>query len=1355
MDEKEKNDLNNESLNKKISENDFRNQETEISKQNIKQNEKIDRKDFILDSGKNFVKGAFSLFLISGITQTLFSEDYATEYACCDGNTGYSGEYSEYSGEYSEYSGEYSEYSGEYSEYSGEYSEYSGEYSEYSESSYSSESSPPLPPPQTIPSGEGRGKKDDPTGGDPVNMRTGNYESTVKDFFIPGRILDISFKRSYNSKLSYFGPFGWGWTHSYNHRIYDYDTYVIYFDGEGYLFRFEKTDTGYTSPNKFKGTLTKIISYSSITEYHIVFPNNYVLHFTSSGYLLEIDDYNNYNSVYVYNENGILTGIDDTVSRSLTFEYNSSNLISKITLPDSSYFSYYYTGAAGEELLTSVTSSNGFNASYSYDSNRNMISKSEPGMPTGFGTLNLTYDDQHRVTQLKDVNNILIYSNTYQSYKTIIYDAKSNSTTYDFDTNDNLIRETNPLGYITQYGYDSAGNRTSVIDAKGKTVSMTYDANNNMISFTDQLGKTTYFSYNSYNKVTRIYNDLQTLSQFEYEYSTLTKAIDYYNTATTFTYGLWGLPTLIKYSDESTAAFEYDYYVTGAINKVTLSTGEVYTYENNILGRVTKITDQTGASTTLTYTNDKISKITYPDGVYEDITYTAKGYLKTLSSNGKTTTYNYSNTDYLLNVSLPDSKTIAFSYESNGNIASITDRGGKLISMQYNNDDSVNNINYYSNALKNIYEYDELGRVTKVTDKAGNINTCTYDDAGKLTAINDISFNYDSYTRLSSISSPRGTFGYTYTYNLLTQVSNPDGRTTKYGYSYGTNNIDFNCYLKGIRTINYSGTGGFIIYYGRDSKNRLSEITNFETGAIILTINYDSDNYVDNVVYGNESKQTFTYNKLNKTLTSAILTNSSGTVKQSLSYTYNSDLLLTSETIDGSTKAYNYNSNNELDKYYLNGTITEAYNYDYNGNITLKDNIIAACSYGTILDYNSNNQVVGTYRSYYDEMLGDDDTIALYYYDTNGNLIQKQDVVNNCNWEYIYDKYNRLITVKRDGVIIVQSNTYDDFGRRIRKVTASGTINYFYEGNKVVIETDGNGNVIAQYQGPKWILNGVTYYAITDIRGSILKLIDTNGNVAWDHSFYSPYGDAIQGISRYGFCGCEYDAETGLYYMGARFYDPSIGRFITPDPIGLAGGSNVYQYCHNDPVNFVDPSGLANWKAIGDISWDVFNLMLSIGEMLISFETGAIYLTLDAIMRGLSSIVLIITDIGRIYAGEDSFIEDASQSLRKYIPTNLLGFLGLGVDKLTGKSSEDNLSSKNILQTLGDLIGVVTASKTVLRNVPKILKTIEDAQKIKKAVEKGLILELFYDIYVVFNGVFGVNDDLERLLGKGKDCHGK
>ncbi len=107
--------------------------------------------------------------------------------------------------------------------------------------------------------------------------------------------------------------------------------------------------------------------------------------------------------------------------------------------------------------------------------------------------------------------------------------------------------------------------------------------------------------------------------------------------------------------------------------------------------------------------------------------------------------------------------------------------------------------------------------------------------------------------------------------------------------------------------------------------------------------------------------------------------------------------------------------------------------------------------------------------------------------------------------------------------------------------------------------------------------------------GSVVALSNNSGNIVEQYS-YDVFGtvtirDAYNSVlsvssvaNRFMFTGREYDTETGNYYYRARYYKPSIGRFLQTDPIGYADSMNLYQYCLNNPVNFIDPFGLLSEK---------------------------------------------------------------------------------------------------------------------------------------------------------------------------------
>jgi RHS repeat-associated protein len=211
-----------------------------------------------------------------------------------------------------------------------------------------------------------------------------------------------------------------------------------------------------------------------------------------------------------------------------------------------------------------------------------------------------------------------------------------------------------------------------------------------------------------------------------------------------------------------------------------------------------------------------------------------------------------------------------------------------------------------------------------------------------------------------------------------------------------------------------------------------------------------------------------------------------------------------------------------------------------------------------------------------------------YSYDANGNTL------GDGSKTYTWDFENRLTSVTVPGTGTTTFR-YDPFGRRIQKSGPLGTTNYLYDevsnrlqkhdGFNVIEEVDNSGNVLARYtQGQVMdqtfaeLRSGVTSYFEQDGIGSVTSLSNPTAALANTYT-YDSFGNLTTSsgslTNPFRYTTREFDPETGIYHYRARYYDQTIGRFLSEDPMGFDAGINFYGYVKNRPLNMTDPLGLS------------------------------------------------------------------------------------------------------------------------------------------------------------------------------------
>ena len=422
-----------------------------------------------------------------------------------------------------------------------------------------------------------------------------------------------------------------------------------------------------------------------------------------------------------------------------------------------------------------------------------------------------------------------------------------------------------------------------------------------------------------------------------------------------------------------------------------------------------------------------------------------------------------------------------------------------------------------------------------------------------------MNYTYDNDSRLTQVIDPTGTYAFTFdNMGRLTNTSSSyaflTGRhfTTAYTYDAASNRTGF--------TDPESGSTAYVY----DTLNRLQTLT--PPTAFVSSGNfgfgYDVLSRRTSLTRPNSVSTAYTYDDLSRLLS---VTHTKGaTTLDGASYTVDNAGNRQSRTALPGTTATNFTYDNiyELLTAKQGSTTQESYTYDPVGN-RLTDLGSGTWSYNTSNELNS--------RPSYS-----------YTYDPNGNTLTS--VVTAGTTTYAWDFENRLSSVTLPGSGGIVTFKYDPFGRRIYKSSSSATSVYAYDGDNLVEETNGAGGVVARYEQTQnideplaMLRSSTTSYFHADGLGSVTSLSNSAGSIANTYT-YDSFGKLTAStgslVNPFQYTARESDSETGLYYYRARYYDPNAGRFLSEDPIGFDGGHNFYAYVRNNPILYLDPSGL-------------------------------------------------------------------------------------------------------------------------------------------------------------------------------------
>ncbi|MEK5389038.1 RHS repeat-associated core domain-containing protein [Margalitia sp. FSL K6-0131] len=356
--------------------------------------------------------------------------------------------------------------------------------------------------------------------------------------------------------------------------------------------------------------------------------------------------------------------------------------------------------------------------------------------------------------------------------------------------------------------------------------------------------------------------------------------------------------------------------------------------------------------------------------------------------------------------------------------------------------------------------------------------------------------------------------------------------------------------------------------------NPSDENTNVKDGSNTYKFDYDERGHIRTFTSGDNSGATYNYDDrgLLKDLTIGI---SNGDTILSESYDYDANgNRIAIHYPDKQTVMYDYDGLNELTNVVLKDGTTFTYGYDGFGNRTQVKKVTAD-GQTSIIDakYNSENEIT----QYGDESIK---------YDANGNRIE------DGKFSYEWNEKDQLVSITKKGENTpFVTYSYDEDGKRIQKSVNGTVTNYHYDGDgiNVLYETDQQNHVIRSYtysadgQLLSMKKDGKSYFYHFNGHGDVIALTDSEGAVVTKYE-YDEWGNSINIEEKdevkdnpFRYAGYQYDQETGLYYLIARYYQPQQGVFLSVDPdsgdLDNPLSQNGYSYVENNPIHFSDPSG--------------------------------------------------------------------------------------------------------------------------------------------------------------------------------------
>ncbi|MFI9785490.1 RHS repeat-associated core domain-containing protein [Kitasatospora sp. NPDC051984] len=848
-------------------------------------------------------------------------------------------------------------------------------------------------------------------------------------------------------------------------------------------------------------------------------------------------------------------GTEDEPVELVRYGYDGNGRLATVTDSSRIAMSLTYDGSG---RLTSWTDRVGYRYRYVYDRAGRCVQTRGDG---GYLDAVFSYDDEQRVTTMTD--------------------AVGNRTVYQFDEAGRLERETSPHGAVATFQWDRYGSLLSRTDPLGRTTGFSYDEAGNLEVSTLPDGTTSSASYNERHQVTEL--TAMDGAQWRYEYDehgNTVATIDPMGARTAYSFDEYGRPVAVTDALGNTSRVTFD--AAGLTTSLTEATGATSHSTRDAFGRLNTVTDALGNTTSFGWTLEgRPAWRQDPDGGRHEWTHDAQGRViayrdpaggvtraeygpfgkltARTGPGGDRWTFEYDGQLRLTAVTNPVGERWTYRHDPTGGVIEETDFAGRTVRYER---DLTGVLTARTNAAGQRVEYVRDAQDRTVEMHAdGRVTRYTYDGAGRVLTVGDgttgLSRRYDPTGRLiAEECEGRVT---TFSYDLLgrrTGLRTPAGAESHWTYT-----------PIGLPETLTAPGGALRFHYDRAGREVRREF-----GQVVFDRRYDAMDRLTGQQVGAEGR---------------LVSGQSWAFRPGGALAETTDHLLGTRTtgFDGRGKVTELTGANWR----------EGYLYDPAGDLVGLQLPGSGDESGELTVAGGRPRQAGR---------------TSYEYDAQGRLVRRTRRLlsgGEHTWQYTWDSHDQLTSVALpDGTLA--RYRYDAFGRRrAKQLLAADRVTVLDEtlftwANERLVEqvrtrADRPGRHVTAWE---WTLTGQRpltqtdwllpaadapqheidrrFHAIvTDLVGSPTELVDEHGAVAWQQRttlWGRPLPGAIENVGcPLRFPGQYHDAETGLHYNVFRYYDPATAHYLSPDPLGLAGGANPYGYV-NDPRRISDPLGL-------------------------------------------------------------------------------------------------------------------------------------------------------------------------------------